>query len=69
MILEAPGLDFWASKAGFQRFFRIFWEGAFQVSFQEKHPNIYKASDAEKAKKAKNANFLEDATQSAATKA
>ena len=31
-IWEAPGLDFGASQARFQRFFRIFWEGAFQVS-------------------------------------
>ena len=43
-ILEAPRLDVGVSKTGFQRFFRIFWEGFFQVSNNNNNRHFSKSS-------------------------
>ena len=43
-ILEVLGLDFGVSKAGFQRIFRIFWEGFFQVSNNNNNRDFSKSS-------------------------
>ena len=66
-ILEAPRLDFVASKAEFQRDFRICLECLFQVSPPRIPPAIYNAKNAKNAKKAKKANHLQGANAKSAT--